>query len=54
METSALYGLSALLGHNALTICTIVANRIQKKFSKNYKKSVDKMIQLTLNKISQL
>jgi uridine phosphorylase len=54
METSALYGLSALLGHNALTICTIVANRIQKKFSKDYKKSVDKMIQLTLNKISQL
>jgi len=54
METSALYGLSSLLGHQALTVCTIVANRLQKKFSKDYKKSVEQMIKLTLERIVQL
>ena len=54
METSALYGLGQLLGHKTLTICTIVANRLQKKFSKDYKKSVDKMIKLTLDRIVEL
>lgn len=44
METSALFGLGALLGHNTATVCTIVANRIRKEFSKNYKVSVDKLI----------
>jgi uridine phosphorylase len=54
METSALYGLGQMLGHNTLTICTIVANRLQKKFSKDYKKSVEKMIKLTLDRIVEL
>ena len=34
METSALYGLCKLLGHNCATVCLSIANRIRKKFSK--------------------
>ena len=34
METSALYGLSRALGHNACTICAIIANRFSKETSK--------------------
>ena len=35
METSNLYGLSALLGHKACTICAIIANRSRGEFSKH-------------------
>lgn len=52
METSALYGLGAILGHNTLTICTIIANRVSKQFSKDYHPSVEKMIQLVLDRIT--
>ncbi|MFW5757396.1 MAG: nucleoside phosphorylase [Bacteroidota bacterium] len=51
METSALYGLGLILGHNTLTICNIIANRVNGTFSKNYKKSVDEMIRYILEKI---
>jgi len=36
MESSAIYGLSALLGHKAVTICNIVANRYKKQYSQNH------------------
>lgn len=52
METSALYGLSALLGHHAATVCTIIANRIKKQFSANYKESVEKMVQQVLEQVT--
>ena len=32
METSSLYGLSSLLGHEASTVCAIIANRYRKEF----------------------
>jgi uridine phosphorylase len=51
METSALYGLSKLMGHKALTLCTVVANRITKEFSKNSEEAVDNMIKYFLDKI---
>ena len=51
METSVLYGLSELMGHNAITLCTVVANRITKEFSKNSDKAVDDMIKYFLGKI---
>jgi len=54
METSALYGLSKLSGHKALTICTVVGNRITNEFSKNAEASVDKMIRNFLEKIVKL
>ncbi len=52
METSALYGLGTLLGHETLTVCDIIANRINKTFSKDYHKSVEKMIQLVLKRLT--
>jgi uridine phosphorylase len=52
METSALYGLSRHLGHEACTICSIIANRLAKTYSKDYKLTVDKMIDLVLQRLT--
>ncbi len=51
MECSALYALSALLGHEALTLCVAVANRITRSFLEDYKPSVDNLIRLVLDKL---
>ncbi len=53
MECSAIYGLSKLLGHNALTVCCIIANRIRKEYSKNYKIPVTELIETILNRLSE-
>ncbi|HQX95457.1 MAG: nucleoside phosphorylase [Chitinophagaceae bacterium] len=45
METSAIYGLGRLLGHNCLAVNAIVANRVVKEFSKDGKATVEKLIQ---------
>jgi len=37
MECSAIYGLSALLGHKALTICLVIGNRVTGEFVQDYK-----------------
>ena len=37
MESSAIYGLSGLLGHKALTICAIIGNRVTGEFVTDYK-----------------
>jgi uridine phosphorylase len=37
MESSALYGLSKLLGHKALTICAVIGNRVTGEFINDYK-----------------
>lgn len=52
METSAIYGLSQLLGHRALSINTIIANRATGEFSKDSVKAVDNAIKFTLEKLS--
>jgi uridine phosphorylase len=44
METSAIYGLGKLLGHNCLALNAIVANRVKKEFSKDGKAAVEKLI----------
>tara|TARA_B100001250_G_scaffold81365_1_gene67049 strand:- start:47353 stop:48216 length:864 start_codon:yes stop_codon:yes gene_type:complete len=51
METSALYYLGQTLGHNTLTICAIIGNRITKEYSKDYKDTVERMIDLVLKRI---
>jgi len=51
METSALYGLSSLLGHKAVTVCAIIANRLKGEYSKDYKKTVDGLIETVLDRI---
>lgn len=50
METSALYALSKLLGHNALTICVVVANRVEKTFAKDYHIAMEDLIKRVLNR----
>jgi uridine phosphorylase len=52
METSALYGLGRMLGHNTCTVCAIIANRMIKEYSKDYKKAVDKLISLVLERLT--
>ncbi len=52
METSALYGLGKVLGHETLTICVIIANRISKQFTKNYKPLMENLIKIVLERLS--
>ncbi len=52
METAAIYGLSALLGHNALSLNAIIANRASGTFSADPYKAVDELIAYTLDKIA--
>lgn len=51
METSVIYGLSKLLGHEALSLNAIIANRANGDFSKNPKKTVEKLILYALERI---
>ncbi len=51
MESSALAGLSLLLGHKATTICMVVANRLAKEANANYKSSIDDLITMVLERI---
>jgi len=54
METSALYGLGKMLGHSTLTVCAIVANRVEKKYSKDYHPVIENMINNVLVKLISL
>ena len=51
MESSALAGLSALMGHKAMTCCMVIANRVAKEANANYKNSIDGLIQKVLDRI---
>ena len=53
METSGIYGLAAMMGHEALSVNCIVANRALGEFSKDAYKSVDLMIQYALEKLTK-
>ncbi len=53
METSAIYGLSRLLGHQAISMNAIIANRANGTFSKNPYKPVEELIVYTLDKLAQ-
>ncbi|MBL7962512.1 MAG: nucleoside phosphorylase [Flavobacteriales bacterium] len=44
METSALYGLAGALGHRACTVCTVVANRLRKEYSRDHHTAIERMI----------
>ena len=51
MESSALAGLSLLLGHKAMTCCMVIANRRAKSANTGYKNSIDGLIKLVLDRI---
>lgn len=53
METSAIYGLSKLLGHKACSMNAIIANRENLTFSKNPYIAVQNLIEYTLNKLAE-
>jgi uridine phosphorylase len=53
METSALFGYSKLLGHEAMTICLAIANRPRKEAMKEYSKQMNKLIEYTLDRITK-
>jgi len=53
METAAIYGLSKLLGHHALSLNAIIANRATGAFSEDQYKAVDKLIKYTLGKLTK-
>lgn len=51
MESSALAGLAALLGHRAMTCCMVIANRYAQNMNTEYKHSIDSLIKLVLDRI---
>ena len=51
METAGIYGMARILGHDAISLSAIIANRIEKKFSRNPNKAVDNLIKLTLEQL---
>ena len=51
MEGSAIAGLSAMLGHKALTICLIIANRFARRFIGDYSPYMKKLIVTVLERI---
>lgn len=51
MESSALAGLSKLMGHKAMTVCMVIANRLIKEANTGYKNSIDTLIKNVLDRI---
>ena len=53
METSALYAMAALMGHRAVSINSILANRATGEFSGNPGAAMERLIQYTMDKLTQ-
>lgn len=53
MECSAIYGLSALLGHHSATVCAIIANRLAGTASKDYKPVIKELILYVLTQLTK-
>ena len=51
MECSAIYGLGNVLGHNALTVCLIIANRVTGRFLDDYHDKMETLIRTVLDRI---
>lgn len=51
MEGSAIAGLSRLLGHKAMTVCMVIANRRAKEANTGYKNSIDNLIEKVVERI---
>ncbi len=51
MESAPLAGLGRLMGHKAMTVCTIIANRLAGESNANYKGSIEDLIKKVLNRI---
>lgn len=53
MESSALAGLAAKLGHDAGTVCCAIANRQLKDSNPNYKRKIEELVQLCLDTLAE-
>ena len=51
MESSAIAGLSLLMGHKALTVCMVIANRLAHEANTNYRNNINTLIQTVLERI---
>lgn len=51
MESSSLAGLAGLMGHRAMTVCCIIAGRVDKNMNTNYKGSLTGLIEIVLERI---
>lgn len=52
MESSALAGLARLLGHKAVTICNIIAGRVDKSMNTEYKGGMAELIKIVLERLT--
>lgn len=51
MESAPLQGLALLMGHRAMTVCSIIANRVNTTASPNYKTAIHDLIKTVLDRI---
>ena len=51
MESAPLQGLCRLLGHRAMTVCSIIANRMNNKANPNYKNAMRDLVETVLERI---
>lgn len=54
METSGIYAMSKLLGHRAVSLNAVLANRATGQFSKNPEETIDNLIRFTLDRIATI
>ncbi|MBR1516869.1 MAG: nucleoside phosphorylase [Bacteroidales bacterium] len=52
METSAIYGLSKIMGHEALTVCLVIANRVAGSFLNDYHAQIHDVIDMVMRRLS--
>ena len=52
MESSALQGMAAMLGHRAMTVCSIIANRVATDVNPNYKTAVEDLVKTVLDRLT--
>ncbi len=52
MESSAIFGLSKLLGHRAACVCAIIANRVLKEANSNYQSVVEELVEIVLTNLT--
>ena len=51
MESAALQGLAKILGHRAITVCSIIANRVATEANTNYKGAINDLVGVILDRL---
>ena len=51
MEGAALQGLAKLMGHRAMTVCSIIANRVATEANPNYKTAVNELVKTVIERL---